>query len=448
MKTIRYTTFFLVLLCVLSCDDDYLNNKSNKAIVIPSTLSDLQALLDHTQIMNSGPSLGVIGSDDLFISDAGWLALETFERNCYTWAADLYQGEVYCQDWNISYQQVFYANVVLEGINKIAVTSANEQEWKSTRGRALFYRAYAFYQLAQLFSPAYDESAMGIPLKLTADVNAPVTRSTLKETYEQIIRDLTEAEKLLPETSLYKTRPAKSANEAMLARVYLTMEDYGKSEQFASLALDRNSYLLNYNDLSTASNRPVPKMNDEIVFYESLISYRFVSATTTYVDTLLYESYESNDLRKSIFFRKRATNRYTFKGNYTGLSFLFGGLANDEVYLTRAECRVRNGDVEGALHDLNTLLEKRWKTGTFIPVVESDSELLLLRILSERQKELVFRGTRWTDLKRLNHDARFQKILKRKLEGTLYTLAPNDARYVYSIPPQEMMASGITQNPR
>lgn len=446
---IRYTILILTLLCLLSCDDDYLDKKSNKSIVIPSTLGDLQALLDHSQVMNAVPALGVIGSDDMFMSDAGWLGLSTFERNCYTWAADLYEGEIYCFDWTASYKQIFYANVVLEGLNKIEVTSTNEQEWKSVKGRALFYRAYAFYQLAQLFSQAYEESeTFGIPLKLTADVNETVTRATLKETYDQILSDLTEAEALLPETTPYKTRPAKSANEAMLARVYLTMEDYNNSEHFASLVLERNDFLMNYNDLNTASNRPVPKMNDEIVFYGTIISYSFASAITTYVDTLLYESYDINDLRKSIFFRKRATNRYTFKGNYTGLAFLFGGIANDEVYLTRAECRVRTGDNEGALHDLNTLLEKRWKTGTFISVTETDPELLLSLILTERQKELVFRGTRWTDLKRLNHDTRFQKTLNRKLEGTMYTLAPNDARYVYSIPPQEIMASGITQNPR
>lgn len=448
MKTTLYKILLLVLV-LSSCSDDYLDKKSNKSIVIPSTLDDLQALLDNTQVMNVAPALGVIGSDDMFTSDAGWLGLSTLERNCYTWATDIYQGEIYCVDWNISYQQVFYTNVVLEGLNKIEITSSNEQEWKSIKGRALFYRAYAFYQLAQLFSSPYNESeALGIPLKLTADVNVRVTRSTLQETYDQIISDLREAEDLLPETSPYKTRPTKPANEALLARLYLSMEEYEKAEEFASLALDKNNFLLDYNDLNPASIRPVPKMNDEILFYAAMLNYRFTTASTAYVDTLLYESYEVDDLRKTIFFRSRGVNRYSFKGNYTGLSTLFGGIGNNEVYMIRAECRLRNGDITGALEDMNGLLEKRWIAGTFVPVSETDPELLLSIILTERQKELAFRGTRWTDLRRLNNDAHFKKTLSRKLEGTVYTLPANDKRYVYPIPPQEIVASGIAQNPR
>ena len=56
-----------------------------------------------------------------------------------------------------------------------------------------------------------------------------------------------------------------------------------------------------------------------------------------------------------------------FKGSYNGTLFAFTGLATDEIFLVRAECRARTGDINGAMDDLNRLLQQRWKTGTFVP---------------------------------------------------------------------------------
>jgi hypothetical protein len=189
-------------------------------------------------------------------------------------------------------------------------------------------------------------------------------------------------------------------------------------------------------------------MNDEILFHAQMITYSYVVFATTYVDTLLYASYAQDDLRKDIFFRQRSTNRYTFKANYTGSTPLFGGIANDEVYLIRAECRARLNNVSGALEDLNTLLQKRWKAGTYIPVTENDSQALLEIILAERRKELLFRTTRWSDLRRLNRESNFAVTLSRTINDTEYRLPAGDLRYAFPIPPQEIQNSGIEQNPR
>jgi hypothetical protein len=97
--------------------------------------------------------------------------------------------------------------------------------------------------------------------------------------------------------------------------------------------------------------------------------------------------------------------------------------------------------------DLNTLLRKRWKSGTFADrTASSDADALNL-ILIERRKELVFRGLRWSDLRRLNLDGA-NITLTRKISGINYTLSPNDSRWVFLIPAQEINQSGIPQNPR
>jgi hypothetical protein len=55
---------------------------------------------------------------------------------------------------------------------------------------------------------------------------------------------------------------------------------------------------------------------------------------------------------------------------------------------------------------------------------------------------------RWIDLRRLNTDSRYAVTLTRNLNNQIYTLPPNDQRYVLPIPDLEIKLSGIEQNPR
>src|SRR5690606_30895101 len=110
------------------------------------------------------------------------------------------------------------------------------------------------------------------------------------------------------------------------------------------------------------------------------------------------------DLRKTLYFQKNGDDSYSFKGSYDGSAAFFIGLATDELYLIRAECSARSGNVADAMKDLNHLLEMRIKKDVFVPLLASNSESALDIILLERKKELLFRGTRWSDLRRLNND--------------------------------------------
>jgi hypothetical protein len=124
------------------------------------------------------------------------------------------------------------------------------------------------------------------------------------------------------------------------------------------------------------------------------------------------------------------------------------------MYLIRAECLARGGDKTAAMNDLNTLLRARWAkdpiTGASLYVDQTaiDADNALRIILNERRKELVLRATRWIDLRRLNQDPRFAITLTRNIAGQIYTLPPNDKKYVYPIPDNEIRLSGLQQNPR
>ncbi len=159
-------------------------------------------------------------------------------------------------------------------------------------------------------------------------------------------------------------------------------------------------------------------------------------------------SYSANDLRKSAFIYDRGSGIYTFKGKYSSSTVPFTGLALDEVVLTRAECYARLDKPNEALADLNMLLLKRYKTGTYIPYTVNNTVNVMKLILAERRKELLFRGSRWMDLKRLNLEPAYATTITRTVNGKVYTLLPNSKRYVLPIPDEEIIVSGIAQNQR
>ncbi|MBT1704906.1 RagB/SusD family nutrient uptake outer membrane protein [Chryseosolibacter indicus] len=446
----RVIILFTFLLCISSCSDDFLEKKSDKSIIVPTTYNDLQSLLDNNvDVFNMDPGLGFIGSDDYTIEEMYWQYLNTpTERNAYIWNTEIYEGET-GYDWNAAYKQVFYSNVILEQLDRLDPSEAEINTWNTLRGSALFFRSMAFFNLLQLFASPYHandlEGKPGIPIRLTADINAPITRASLRESYDQVIADLEEALALLPVHAAYKTRPSKTAAYGLLARIYLVMRDYEKAKVFSDSCLVHSSALMDYNQLDPAKARPIAQFNEEVIFHSTQTSYGI--RVDAYVNVDLYASYDNNDLRKVIFVRN-VGGKPVFRGWYTGSTRLFSGIATDEIYLTRAECFARLGDKDKALADLNLLLQNRCANGTFVPRAASTAEEALAIVLAERRKELLFRNTRWSDLRRLNAEVNFATPLTRTLNGAVYTLPPNDGRFVYPIPPDEILISGIPQNAR
>jgi len=438
-----------------SCQKEFLDKKPDKALLIPTTLEDFNALMDNLTIFNTSPSLQEISADDYYANDAGVAGFTTVvQKNSYLWAEDLYQGQP-CTDWNLPYQQIFYTNIILDGLKDLEGAEGAKANWNTTKGSALFHRAFAFYNLLQLFSKTYDKNTagvdLGIPLRLTADVNAKMGRASVQQVYDQITSDLLEAEKLLPQLTQFKSRPSKAAADALLARVYLNMENYELADKYAAASLALNHSLLDYNTISQTATNPFPSSpaadNPEVIFYDKLIPYGFTSSTRTTVADELYQLYADKDLRKTIFFAGSAP--FYVKGRYTGFRLqLFGGLAVDEMYLVRAESLARIGQFTEAMKELNTLLVTRWAKGSYQPLSASSSEEALKIVLTERRKELTFRGLRWGDLRRLNKDPRFAKSIVRTVSGQVFTLIAGDKRYVLPIPAEEIVASGIVQNER
>ncbi|WP_090787247.1 RagB/SusD family nutrient uptake outer membrane protein [Pedobacter sp. ok626] len=452
-ESLNYIFSILVVLLFQSCGKTWLEAKPDKSLVVPNSIKDYQALLDNSyQIFNKQASgLGEIGSGDFYITNSAWKDLFSMEeKSGYIWAPteEFYKG-VESAEWGSAYQRVLNANVILEGIEKVKSSVNDQQDWNNVKGGALFFRAFDFFNLAQEYCVVYNSSTanadLGLPLRLEYDVNIKVKRSSLQQTYDRIIADLKEAANLLGVKPQYKTRPSKEAVYALLARIYLAMENYEQAGVYADLALQIQSDLMDYTTLNSAVPFPIARFNPEVIFH-STFTYGIFSASRLTVVPELYNEYAVADCRRSIFFTTNA-NGMTFKGSYNGDKSLFGGLATDEMYLIRSECYARNGKISLALEDLNDLRRARWK-GIYLDLISTNPNTVLNYILTERRKELVFRGIRWSDLRRLNRDPRFAVTLTRVLNGISYSLLPNDKKYVFPIDDEEIKLSGVQQNER
>jgi hypothetical protein len=447
----------------------FLDQKPTTTLVVPSTLSDFQALMDNIRVFGFVPVLGEASADDYYVSYKAWVLMTTRENNAYIWAKDIYDGQGVQQDYNLPYQQVFYTNVVLDGLKNLKPSPDSAAEWNALEGAALFCRAFAFYNLAQLFAPIYDPATantdIGIALRLNSLVDTLSARSSVQATYDRILNDLHSAENYLPigEPGRTLNRPVRVSALALLARVYLSMRNYPAARACADSALQVYSTLMDYNDLSAANTAPVALLNSEAIYQASFLGntafvnyFTVISGNypTTWIDTNLVRSYDTNDLRRVVFYRVRPSDTVDFylKGSYNGTVYPFGGLAVDELLLVSAEGAARAGDISMATKNINTLLNKRWKKNTFHDYSFASKDEALATVLLERRKELAFRGLRWTDLRRLNKEGAnitLTRILSGPTDTLKVTLAPNSLNYTLPIPPDVLSLNAlIQQNPR
>ncbi|MGC4036066.1 MAG: RagB/SusD family nutrient uptake outer membrane protein [Chitinophagaceae bacterium] len=452
MKKFRlYITVILIITTIsLQSCKKYLDEKSDKTLVVPQTADDLQALLDDNYTMNSQtPGFGETSSDDYFVQTGDYNSFSEFDQQAYTWRLTRYN---YGNDWNYAYNAIFNANYALAHIDEIKRKTADELIFNNVKGSALFFRGYYFLSLCWEYAKAYDENSsskdLGIILRLGDDFNVPSVRSSVAQSYKQVINDLMESLSWLPVNSQHPMRPSKLAAYATLSRTYLSMRKYDSAFKYADLALGINNELLDYNaqDVNLESDIPFFPFNKEIIFYTTESGdYTPKLSPYAFIDTTLYSLYDSNDIRKSIFFYQNGSY-VNFKGSYSAsTSPLFSGIATDEVLITRAESNARLGKIDEAVNDLNTLLIKRWRTGTFTPIVTGSPEDILKIILIERRKELLMRGLRWIDIKRLNKEG--ASIIPTRIVGAdNYHLAPNENRYALPLPDDIIKLTGVSQN--
>lgn len=434
--------------------EKFLEEKSDKSIAIPTTLHDFQSLLHDWATVNFNFSaVGEASSDDMFLKDGDYNALYyESDKRLYTWQPD-YTSRSFNSvgdEWYNCYEGIYVCNSVLKGIedNNLIGETADY-----IKGQALVFRAARYLDGVQIWAPVYNKSTadtdLGMVLRLDPDMNIPSERASVQATYDQIIKDLTDALPMLRTASVAPTMPNKSVAYGLLARTHLIMGNYAEALENAEKALTFNNQLVDFNGLDPNANYPIPvvgRLSEEVIFYTRMFASELINASRARISSSLYDLYEQGDLRKTIYFRS-VDGAYSFKGTHTGAAALLTGISVSELYLIVAECSARLDDLDKAEQALNTLLVKRWVTNQFNPYSFADKNIALEIILKERRKELVFRGLRWSDIKRLNRDG-YNITLTRTVNEQTFTLPPNDLRYAIAIPETIIEISGIKQNPR
>ncbi|SFH42613.1 RagB/SusD family nutrient uptake outer membrane protein [Pedobacter insulae] len=449
--------YLLVLLTLIgflmqSCTD-YLDVKPNKSLVVPSSLDDFQGLLDaEHRGMNSYPINGSISSDDHVFGEGLLQGLEFEPSATYFWKKNVNRPDIEDVNWDFPYRKVFYANVVLDGLKNYTTKNQFEDiRKKELEASARFYRAMGHFEILMHFAEPFDPSKngqLGIPVRLTSDVNVKIVRSSMDDSFKQIIDDLEYGVQFLSNKSKIQTRPSKWSSLAMLGRVYLTMHDYSNAYEYSKRTLEIDKTLMDYKSLNSNLPYSFKTFNSEVIFHQRQFTYTGTSDAENVVNPELVNLYDNKDQRIKYFFIPSGTiGKFNFRGNYTGDYYHFGGIATDEVVLNLAESAFRVGKENEALEAINYLLENRMESG-FTKIVGLTGSNLLKKIVLERRKELLYRGIRWLDLKRHNLYPELAVTLRRNFNIADGTLEPGSSRYTFMIPPTEMNLNPMQQNVR
>ncbi len=451
-----------VILSTFGSCKKYLDANPIKGKVVPKTLADYEEFLNDILLSQSGYVYPEFMADDILSATVTSPTADRISRS-YTWQKDILFATDDDSEWNAPYSYVYTCNLVLDHLE--TATEGNDQTRNRLKAEALTQRAYYLFTLANLYGkdyvPATSATDLSVPIMLQPDLETKAKRATVQELYAQVTSDLETAISMadFPDAGRNYIHPGKLASKALLARVCLFKGDYANALKYANDVLATKNTLFDWNTLSfsnplkpTAStivNNPLPQNNVENIYYKSASNSGLLTRFMASSDLLTV--LDQKDLRYVFNFTRLTSAGLpspSVNPDYLGTTPNFS-IGVPEMMLIKAECLARSGDKDGAVSVLNALRVKRFKPVDYVALSAASADDALAKVLSERRRELLFRGIRWFDLKRLNRDERFKKTLSRVVGGQTYTLEPNSERYLLQIAPKIISINPlIIQNPR
>ena len=332
--------------------------------------------------------------------------------------------------WSLFYSLIDQTNVIIENLEKEDVSvSISDEEKSSFIAEAKALRGFFYYELITAFSErpysADNGISPGIPI-----YEEPATietkgnkRSSTKEVYNFIIKDLKDAVSGLTAERSNKGRINLNVAQGILARVYLEKGDWAKAASSASLA--RESYTLSeyepgFNNITHGEwiwgAIFTPSTSDPFTSFTNIWSSDAYepSYPTVTVNSTFYGLFEETDTRKATFTKK---SNIVYPNKFVGKQQGDGDIPYmrvSEMYLIEAEGLARRNDPAEAKKLLYELQDHRdpgakkvreEKAIIAAGETKTDEELhkeLLEEILKERRKELWGEGLAdYSDRRRL-----------------------------------------------
>jgi tetratricopeptide (TPR) repeat protein len=283
-----------------------------------------------------------------------------------------------------------------------------------------------------------------------------VKRSTQAQTYDQVEKDLNEAEVVLPDV-VNRIRATKRTVWALKARLYLYRQQWAKAEEYASKLIASSDYEL---------VKPFSAWftNDVVTTRESIFELQFSAINPSTIRQQMQHPTNGGTYRyaptdkfvqllndpavsggRSALIGKVVQSGTTlwfgnlyYRKNSTDPAYIF---RIAEMYLIRAEAKAQLNNlsaVNGALADLNKV---RDRAGILPSTAITQSEILLA-IENERRVEFAWEAHRWFDLARTGR----AKVV---LEAIDPNIKVDAHEYLFPIPVTQIQLDreNLDQNP-
>lgn len=335
--------------------------------------------------------------------------------------------------WEAPYRVIAHANIVLRDIDKF--TNANNQgRANRLKGQAYALRAHAHFDLFRYFAVNYNRNSttdLAVPYITDFAISTALKpgRINNKEFYDKLFSDLTNAVQLLGNvdaavnpSAVKRPNVDLAAAKAIQARAYLYAEMWTEAIQAATDVIALRPIMAVTDDFAGMYNETTA---GEIIWNAQFDANQGGPGGGTYFSQNNRSAFrpaadiatmsgitgliQNTDIRYNAYFKTisgpNAVNRLVVS-KYRGKAALTDGNTNfpiyrtGEMYLIRAEARVRNTPAQEALAlaDLNTLRSNRFPV--YVPLVGLTGQTLLNAIADERRRELFAEGHRFFDLKR------------------------------------------------
>jgi len=416
LKTLKYTIPVLSLVTLASC-------KKFLEVQPKDSVSDSQTIVDRASAETAVRgiyralsadnyygvnfvSIGYLSGDNIQWTGSQSIVQQFIDHNV---KAD---NATVSGIWLAIYTTINRANYVIAKLPGVTDATLTTAERNQLLGEAYFIRALCYFDLARTWG--------GVQIVTTPTISATdkngIKRSTVEQTYAQVLSDLNAAEPLLPlPTAQNPVRANKETVYALKARYYLYQKDWVNAENYAALVLGDTQ---NYSLLKPYS---AWFANNVVGTKESVFELAY-SATYTNGHRGQWQPPANSGTRQwapnAAFLA--LVNDAAIGGNRSALvaktsaGLWYGNLyyrspATDpayiiriaEEYLIRSEARAQLNKLDDARVDLNAVRDRAGLTAT-TAVSQAD---VLLAIENERRIEFALEGHRWFDLVRTGRAA-------------------------------------------
>ncbi len=388
-----------------SCDD-YLDKQPDSRMDL-ETPSDVSKLLVTTYpAVHPAYMLEVYSDNSDCNINTGWESNGRLEEQAFNWEDITEDGnEAPSTMWTLHYATVTNANVALQHI--YSQSEEAQKEYDSQKGEALLCRAYAIFQLANMFCQAYDETTadtdLGLPFpeKPETNVHGQYSRGTLAQLYARLAADIEEGVRLVNGATYSKPKYHFNSQAAcaFAARFFLYYHKYDKAIEYADKVLGDNpkEQLRDWRAWSqlTGNGQVAPSAYVSSSLKANLLLQTVVSEWGVicgpyalgekYSHSAFINNYETTNsegpwgktseaLGNVLFFNssssKYCTRKIPFDMEYSdiqaGIGYphsTFAVFTTDETLMVRAEAKAMLGRYRDAVDDLNIELSAMSLTG-------------------------------------------------------------------------------------